>query len=97
MTSAPLELIRQRRELLIMRSELQRLEMAHYAEPWRKPLAVADRGVSLLQRVRQHPATLLAVASVFAYLNRKRPGRMLYLGGVAWRAWQAMARRKSAS
>lgn len=95
MTSPRLEHIRQRRELLIARADLQRLDLELTALAWHKPLAVIDRGLALVRRVRAHPAALLAVLAALALLNRKRPGRMLYFGGMAWRAWQALSQKKA--
>lgn len=43
-----------RREALLARSAAQRDELFHALEPFRRPLAWVDRGVSLLRTARRH-------------------------------------------
>lgn len=95
MTTRRLDRIRLRREYLLARAELQRLDLALYAQALQKPLALVDRGIALIRRVREHPAILLLGLAALVFLNRKRPGRMLYFGGMAWRVWQGLAHKKS--
>ena len=95
MTSARLELIRQHRKLLTARAALQRREVEQYAQVWQKPLALADRGIALVRRVREHPAVLLLGLAALAYFNRKKPARALYFGGMAWRIAQSWKRKKA--
>lgn len=95
MIHARLELIRQRRKLLTARAALQRLEVAQYAQAWQQPLALADRGIALIRRVREHPAVLLLGLVTLVFFNRKKPARALYFGGMAWRIAQNWKRKKS--
>lgn len=97
MNSPQLEQIQQRRAILVARADVQRLDLALNAQAWQKPLALVDRGIALLRRVRKHPATLLLGLVALAFLNRKRPGRLLYFGGMAWRAWRAQSNTKPKS
>ncbi len=50
-----LALIRQRRQLLLTRVAVQRLDVAQQVEAWRTPLAVLDTAVAAGRRMRRHP------------------------------------------
>jgi hypothetical protein len=83
-----IELIRQRRDLLVMRADFQRFDLAQQIEPWKKPLSYFDRGLTLARRVRAHP-TLIAVAlAALAYAGRNRLGHVVRLGWSAWSTYR---------
>jgi len=82
-----LELIRQRRAMLIVRSAAQRAEVVEITEPWRAPLSIVDRVTTLVQRVRAHPLAIpMGIALLFSMgRNRSRTG--LWLSRI-WTVWQ---------
>ena len=51
-----------KRERLVAKAALQRVELAHQLEPWRARLAVADKGVSLVRTLGRHPLLLAGAA-----------------------------------
>lgn len=75
----------ERRERLVAQAAAQRVALAHNLEPWRAPLALADRGVAAVRAIRQHPALLLGAALVFAAI---RPRRAAKWSRFLWVGWQ---------
>lgn len=75
----------ERREHLVAQAAAQRVALAHNLEPWRAPLALADRGVAALRTIRRHPAVLLGAALVFAVV---RPRRAAKWSRFLWVGWQ---------
>jgi hypothetical protein len=75
----------ERRATLVARADSQRDALALAAAPWHKPLALADRGLSIFRHLRQQPA-LLAGAALAAMLLR--PRRILKWGQRGWLAWR---------
>lgn len=75
----------ERRERLVAQAAAQRTVLAQNLEPWRAPLALADRGVAALRYARRNPALLVGAMLMIAVLRPKRLGRGL---GPAWTAWQ---------
>jgi len=86
--SEPIEQIRQRRELLVMRADLQRFDLALQIEPWKKPLSYIDHGLTLARRVRAHPALIAGALAALAFVGRNRLGRVAQLGWSAWSAYR---------
>lgn len=85
--------IRQRRELLVIRSDRQRLTLARQIEPWKKALHTVDRAVGFIRHVRLAP-TLIAVAlGMLAVTSRRRLGRVLRLGWSAWKTYRQFMKR----
>ena len=84
-----LTLLAERREYLAAQAAAQRIMLAQSLEPWRAPLALADRGVAALRYIRSHPALLLGTAFVIAVL---RPGRTARWLGRVWGVWQISRR-----
>ena len=89
-----IELIRQRRELLVMRAELQRIDLALQIEPWKKPLSTLDRALALLRRAREHSTLIMRTLATFAFGGRTRLGRLVALGQSAWRAYRLFIKAK---
>ena len=87
--------LEQRRSALIARAAEQRVILAAAAEPWRGPLAVADRGIAVARFFQRYPA-FLAVAGVVVLLLKPGPtfrwGKRAFL---AWRAWRSFVRPES--
>ncbi len=73
--------LRQRRGELLARIDTQRGQLAEIASSWERPLALADRGVSVLRFLRGHP--LLVGGAVALGVLRRRG-----VAGLFKRAWQ---------
>lgn len=87
-TDRLIELAR-RKERLIARAAQQRADLAIAGSRWRKPFAIADRGIAVVAYLRAHPLVLaLAVAGVAAAGWRNLP-RWIGRGFFVWRAWRA--------
>lgn len=74
----------ERRARLIARTEAQRRALAQYIEPWRKPLARADRGLAALRYLKSHPAWIIGGVVLVAALRPGRIGKWLRRGWVGW-------------
>ncbi len=85
-------LIEQRRALLIAQAAGQRATLGGAVEPWRRPLAVADRGIAVVRFFKQYPAMLAAVTLVALVLKPGPTWRWGRRGYLAWRAWRAFVR-----
>jgi len=88
-----IEQIRQRRDLLVIRSELQRFDLALQIEPWKKPMGYIDRGVALARRAREHPTLVATVLAALAFVVRKRFGRVARLGWSAWGVYRLFVKK----
>jgi YqjK-like protein len=77
----------ERRERLVTRAAEQRVVLAQNIEPYRIPLALADRGIYALRYIKSHPEWLVGVVVLFAAL---RPGRIGKWLGRGWVTWQMM-------
>ena len=82
----PLQKPAQKRQYLIEQAALQRELLAQNADYLRKPLAIADKGLSVLNYIKHHPlvvagggATLLSIANPNGIIKWLRRG---------WFAWQ---------
>lgn len=74
-----------RRERLLMRSQLLRLQMAQQAEPLKAPLALVDQARDGLRWLGRHPEWPLGGAALLLVL---RPRRALRWSGRLWGAWR---------
>jgi uncharacterized MAPEG superfamily protein len=84
-----------RRSVLIAQAAEQREALAGSVEPWRRPLAIADRGVAVARFFKRYPAFLAAAAVVLLLL---KPGPSFRWGKrafLAWRAWRSFVRPES--
>ena len=70
----------ERRERLVTRAAEQRVALAQNIEPYRAPLALADRGITALRYIRSHPEWLVGVVVLFAALRPGRVGKWLKRG-----------------
>jgi hypothetical protein len=75
----------ERREHLVAQAAAQRAALAQSVEPWRAPLALADRGVTVLRYIGRHPALVVGAMLMIAALRPKRAARGL---GQAWAVWR---------
>jgi len=77
----------ERRERLVAQAAAQRMTLAQSIEPWRLPLARADRGLAALRYIKNHPAWIIGGVVLLAAL---RPGRVGKWLGRGWITWQMM-------
>jgi chorismate-pyruvate lyase len=83
--NAYLALLRQRRELLVLRAQAQRLEVAALAQVWQRPLTLAD---TLLAAARSVHRFWLLYAAALALLARSRRVSLGIWIGRIWTAWE---------
>jgi hypothetical protein len=73
-----------KRQRLVAKAAVQRVELAHQIQPWRARLAVADKGVSIVRMVGRHPLLLAGAAMLLAVWRPRRTVKVLQYGWVAW-------------
>jgi hypothetical protein len=75
----------QRRNELLARIASQRKELSEEIDAeWKAPLAMADKGIALVNYVRNHPMLLAVVGAMFVFRRRSAAGLMWGL----WSAWK---------
>lgn len=77
----------ERRATLVAISAQQRADVARAMEPWRKPLAVADRGLDVVHYVRSRRPVLLG-SVVVAAATLWRPKSVLGWVRRGWGIWR---------
>jgi len=82
--------LRLRRERLIARSAVQRVELARELAPWSAPIALIERGLTGIGWLRRHPVAIAIGVAVMVVIRPRR-----FLGGVrqgmaAWRIVQML-------
>ena len=75
----------ERRERLVAQAAAQRMALAQNIEPWRIPLALADRGLAALRFIKSHPAWIVGGGVLLAALRPGRAGKWLRRGWVTWK------------
>lgn len=75
-----------KKEALVARAALQRDRIEAALQPWRRPLAVADKAVEAYGFLKRHPAL---VAALVAALVIWRPRRLLRWTSKGWVVWRA--------
>lgn len=75
----------ERRERLIVQAAAQRISLAQGIEPWRSPLALADRGLAALRYIKSHPIWIAGGVILVAAARPARAGKWLGLGWAAWK------------
>lgn len=73
------------REHLLAQAAAQRAALAQNIEPWRAPMAFADRGLAVFRYLRLHPTLSLGASLIIAPLLKVRTGKWL---GRTWVVWQ---------
>lgn len=73
-----------KRQRLVAKAAVQRVELAHQMQPWRERMAVADKGISVVRTVGRHPLLLAGAALLLAVWRPRRAVRVLQYGWVAW-------------
>jgi hypothetical protein len=72
--------LEQRRQQLLAQSARQRALIVQHIEPWRTPLALADRGLSVVNYVKQHPVFMVGALSLLGLMRLTRAGKWLQGG-----------------
>ena len=75
----------QRRERLVAQISAQRVALVENIEPWRKPLGLADQGLSALRYIGRHPEWIAGIVVLVVALRPGRAGKWLGRGWVTWR------------
>ena len=83
----------ERRATLIARADSQRDLLEQATGAWRKPLALADQGLSAVHYLRQHPALLAGAAATLALLRPRSIFRWTQRGWLAWRLTRTLKRK----
>ncbi len=83
-----LEDIRQRRSELLARAAVERERLWAQLAAWERPVAMLDRGVRAVRRLRAHPEWAFAAACILVLLRPR--GALLWVrrGFAAWRLWR---------
>lgn len=79
--------LRQRRGELLARIDAQRGQLAGIASTWEGPLALADRGVSVLRFLRGHPL-LVAGAVALIVLRRRGVAGLFRRALLVWKGYR---------
>lgn len=74
----------ERRERLIAQAAAQRRALAQDIDPWRIPMAFADRGLNALRYIKDHPEWVVGIVTLLAVLRPARVGKWLGRGLVTW-------------
>lgn len=77
-------LLAERRERLVAQASAQRKALAENIEPWRAPLALADRGLAALSFLRRHPAWIVGGGVALASLRLGGTVKWLRRGWLTW-------------
>lgn len=91
--STKLARLAERRERLTTQSAAQRTTLAHDVLPWRKPLALADKGLAALRYIEHHPAWIVGGVLVLVALQPRRAVKWLQRGWVTWQIIHRLLRR----
>jgi hypothetical protein len=91
-TGRRLAQVHTRRERLVAKAAAQRDEMALLLEPWHRPLAVADRGVTVALYLRERPGIVLMAVAALVVLAPKRAFRWARRAYGLWRGYRWAAK-----
>lgn len=85
----------ERRAQLIAQAAAERAVLAQSVEPWRTPLAWADRGLEAIQVFRRHPVWMVGGVAAIALLGARfsRAGKWLRRGWITWQVVQKLRGR----
>jgi YqjK-like protein len=80
----------ERRETLVAEAAAQRLLMAQNVETWRKPLAIADRGLAAVSYIKSHPILTAGTSlGLFTVMRSSSASKWFQRG---WLVWQVVRR-----
>ena len=81
-----------RRTSLVAMAATQRLELSQAVAPWHEALAVVDRGLVTVHRIRSYAPLLAGVAAFMAPVGPRRVRKWLRRGLLVWSMARAMKR-----
>jgi hypothetical protein len=83
----------ERRERLIAKSANLRAGFVVEAQPLKRVLAIADRGVEGVRYLQQHPGIVAAAAGLFVALRPRRAISWAMKGWSMWRVYRNVRQR----
>jgi len=92
MTNRLIELA-ERRERLVAKAALQRAELSGHLVPWKSVCAVADKGVSSVRYLQQHPVWVAAALTFVVALRPRKAFRWMSRGWMAWKMVRKLRQR----
>lgn len=75
--------ISERRQRLVNQAAEQRLALANNIQPLKGGLALADKGLSIVQYVKKHPVLIMGIAALVGMLRPTRAVKWLRRSWVA--------------
>lgn len=78
-----------KRQHLIAEAALQRVQLSQQADVLRKPLALADNGLSIVRYIKHHPLLLASGATILTIANKSKMAKWVRRG---WLTWQLAKR-----
>ncbi|WP_394780967.1 YqjK family protein [Undibacterium sp.] len=88
-TSLPHKL-QQRRQALLAKSDQQRKDFAVQAAQARQSLTLADTGLRIISKIKQHPLLVAGAVAAAIALKPRRLFSIFNKGLIAWRIWQGI-------
>jgi hypothetical protein len=80
------------RATLVARAATERAELSQAVAPWREALAVVDRGLVTVHRIRSYAPLLAGVVAFMAPVGPRRVRKWLRRGLLVWSMARAMKR-----
>lgn len=85
-----LALLAKRRQLLIDQAATQRIALARSIEPLRTPLALVDRGITVVRYVKRYPIIALGASALFGILRHTRAANWLRSGWTLFKSTRSL-------
>jgi hypothetical protein len=82
--------IMRRRAALVAQAAAQRDELGRLIGPWQKPLALVDRGIEIVQRLRAHPLAIAAGVAFLVWMGRRSLSRWVGRIGAVWQLYSSL-------
>lgn len=95
MNDGELQRIVERRTRLVAQAAAQRAALAQDMAPWRPRLALADRGIAVVNYVRRYPALLAGIGLLVAALRPHRAAGWLQRGWLVWQVGRRLRRHRT--
>ncbi|MGA9033257.1 MAG: YqjK family protein [Sulfuricaulis sp.] len=82
--------IMRRRAALVAQAAAQRDEIGRLIGPWQKPLALVDRGIEIVQRLRAHPFAIAAGVALLVWMGRRKLSRWAVRIAAVWQLYSSL-------
>lgn len=79
-----------RRERIVAQAAVQRQTLSRHVEPWRMPLAVADKAITAVQYLKRHPGGIVGITVLLVALRPRRIVTWLERGWISWQLLQSL-------